>query len=289
MNGLIIIDKPAGWTSHDVIAKLRGILKEKRIGHSGTLDPMATGVLPIFIGRATRAVEFSQSDDKEYVAGLRLGIVTDTQDITGRVLSTSERTACVADLKQALRHFTGEQQQLPPMYSAVKIGGKKLYQLARRGINVERQPRSVTFHALDLLEQNNDDYLLRVHCSKGTYIRTLCNDIGSFLGCGGTMYSLRRTRAGRFTIEESITLSDVESAASAGRADSLLKPVDTLFDHYPAVALDENQIKRCLNGNAFPTDQDDGLYRVYDRNNNFLMLGRAENGIMHTVKSFFNV
>ena len=199
-NGIFVVDKPAGWTSQDVAAKLRGVFHEKRVGHGGTLDPMATGVLPVFVGRATRAAQFLESADKEYVAGLRLGVVTDTQDICGNVLSQQKAHVTREALEAALAHFTGELDQIPPMYSAVKIGGRKLYELARRGKEVERPARRITIHALEVLDGADDLWTLRVHCSKGTYVRTLCHDIGALLGCGGCMESLRRTRAGAFEL-----------------------------------------------------------------------------------------
>lgn len=293
MNGVIIINKPAGWTSHDVIAKLRGILKEKRIGHSGTLDPMATGVLPVFIGRATRAVEFCESDDKEYIAGLRLGLVTDTQDTTGTTLCSSDVTVSRQEVAEAVQKFIGVQDQLPPMYSAVKIGGQKLYQLARRGIEAERTPRQITIHALEMLQQpekdSQADYLLRIVCSKGAYVRTLCHDIGDLLGCGGAMSSLVRTRAGSFTLDNAATLADVEEAVRDDRLDGLLRPVDALFSSYLSVRINNQQKSKCQNGADFAYNAHDGLYRVYDENASFLMLGRVEGGMMHTVKSFFEI
>ena len=185
-NGIIIIDKPAGWTSMDVCAKLRGILKTKKVGHAGTLDPMATGVLPVFVGQATRAVSFAEDGEKEYIAGLRLGRTTDTQDISGETLDTHPVLTGREDLLHLLPRFTGEIQQVPPMYSAVKIGGQKLYQIARRGGEIERPARPVTVYELELLDQTGPgDYTLRIRCSKGTYVRTLCHDIGQALGCGG--------------------------------------------------------------------------------------------------------
>ena len=226
-NGILVIDKPADWTSHDVVAKLRGILHEKRIGHAGTLDPMATGVLPIFVGRATRAVEFAADREKEYIAGLRLGTVTDTQDITGSILSTAPVTVTREDVEQVLSRFRGESQQVPPMYSAIKKNGKKLYELARRGEEVERQPRPITLYELELLEQVSDtEYLLRVLCSKGTYVRTLCHDIGQALGCGGTMFSLRRTKAAGFDLSQAVTL---EQVAAMPEPAARLLPVDAYF------------------------------------------------------------
>ncbi len=289
MNGLAVIDKPADWTSHDVIAKLRGILRERRIGHGGTLDPMATGVLPVFIGRATRAVPFCESFDKEYLAGLRLGVVTDTQDTTGRILSESRVTVSRADIEEAVLNFIGEQSQIPPMYSAVKVGGKRLYQLARSGIETERKLRKITVHAIDILNQSGNDWLLRISCSKGTYVRTVCHDIGRLLGCGGTMCSLRRTRAGIFTLDDAVSIPDMETAVQSGQPDTVIKPVDMLFNAHPPIRIDDNQKKRCLNGNDFLIQAKSGLYRVYDADGVFLMLGRVENDKMLTVKSFFDV
>ena len=199
-NGILIVDKPDGWTSQDVAAKLRGVFHEKRVGHGGTLDPMATGVLPIFIGRATRGVEFFESAEKEYIAGLRLGTVTNTQDTTGEILEEKPVAVTREDVEAALRRFTGELDQLPPMYSAIKINGQKLYELARKGKEVARTPRRITILELELLGGEDSDYTIRVRCSKGTYVRTLCHDIGRALGCGACMSSLRRTKAGMVTL-----------------------------------------------------------------------------------------
>jgi len=287
MNGILIIDKPQGWTSHDVVAKLRGLLRIRRIGHGGTLDPMATGVLPVFIGRATRAVMFCEDFDKEYTARLQLGIVTDTQDTTGSILSQSDASGVtLTDILAVLPRFTGEIMQVPPMYSAVKVGGKKLYELARRGIEAERPARPVTIHALTA-RQDEGGFILDVACSKGTYVRTLCHDIGQVLGCGAAMSALRLTRVGPFTLGDAVGLDAVQDAAQKGKAESLVRPVDTLFAAYPAVTINEAQKKRCLSGSAFPIDAQDGLYRVYDAGQTFLMLGRVENGAMKTVRSFF--
>jgi len=290
LNGIIIIDKPEGWTSHDVIGKLRGVLHERRIGHGGTLDPMATGVLPVFVGRATRAASFCENAQKEYLASLRLGIETDTQDITGNVIASSAVSVSNADMLNVIPDFLGEQDQLPPMYSAVKIGGKKLYELARRGIETERQPRRITIHELELLGEQDGDFLLRVACSKGTYVRTLCSDIGKKLGCGGCLSSLRRTRAGRFTLSDSVTIEDVITAASEGRAQELLMPVDSLFADYPAVTIGEEHLKRILNGTEVHFDSDiSGYCRVYAPDGSFLMLGELCDCTMKTIKSFFEV
>ena len=284
-NGIIIIDKPAGWTSMDVCAKLRGILREKRVGHGGTLDPMATGVLPVFVGQATRAVEFAENSRKEYVAGLRLGQVTNTQDTSGETLETHPVTASRADVEIALGRFLGEIQQIPPMYSAIKINGQKLYDLARKGKEVERKPRSITIYELELLEQVSEtDYLLRCVCSKGTYIRTLCHDIGQALGCGGTLYSLRRTMAAGFTLDQAVTLEDVQA-----QGETLLRPTDSLFAEHPVLTLSsEKKEKRVRCGNPITMPGiPDGTYRICGQNGEFLCLSRAENGTLTSIKNFF--
>lgn len=287
-NGIIIIDKPAGWTSMDVCAKLRGIFHEKRVGHAGTLDPMATGVLPVFLGRATRAVEFAAEREKEYIAGLRLGVVTDTQDCTGTTLETHPVEVTRDQVEAILDRFRGDLQQIPPMYSAVKKNGRKLYELARRGVEVERQPRPVTIHQLELLDQvSPTDYTLRVLCSKGTYVRTLCHDMGQALGCGGTLFSLRRTRSAGFTLEDAVTLEDVAAAADPA---ALLLPVDAYFSDYPVLQLQTGaEEKRIRNGNSLTLDGPDGTYRVYSRQGEFLALSQRSQGCLSTIKSFFEV
>ena len=284
-SGIVIIDKPADWTSMDVCAKLRGILKERRVGHGGTLDPMATGVLPVFVGSATRAVEFAEKSGKTYVAGLRLGLVTNTQDTTGETLEERPVTAGLRELEEVLPRFTGPIEQVPPMFSAIKIKGQKLYELARAGKEVERKPRPVTIHALEVLEQTGEgDYLLRVRCSKGTYVRTLCHDIGAALGCGGCMSSLRRTEAAGFTIEQAVTIEEVQAQGEA-----LLLPVDRFFAQYPAFRLTEERLERlCRNGNPLPAgDAAPGTYRVYAPGGTFLCLSRWERGQLVSVKNFF--
>ncbi len=293
-NGIIIMDKPQGWTSMDVCAKLRGIFHEKRVGHAGTLDPMATGVLPVFIGRATRAVEVAAGSDKEYIAGLKLGVVTNTQDITGEILERRPAEVTREQLLAVLPRFTGAIQQVPPMYSAVKINGKKLYELARKGKEVERRPRPVTIHALEALDgppPQGADFLLRIHCSKGTYVRTLCHDIGQALGCGGCMSSLRRIKAAGFTLADSVTLQAVQEAAGRGEGESLLLPVDSCFLQFPVLLLKTaGAEKKIRNGAALAArDIPDGEYRVYGADKTFLALGRAAGGKLSTVKSFFEV
>ena len=286
MNGIVIIDKPEGWTSQDVVSKLRGVLHTKRIGHGGTLDPMATGVLPVFVGRATRGVEFFEHAEKTYEATLRLGITTDTEDITGTVLTQQAVSVTREELEETLTHFRGEISQVPPMYSAVKINGQKLCDLARKGKEVERKPRKITIFALELLEFDGVTARLKVHCSKGTYIRTLCKDIGESLGCGGCMASLRRVTAGEYTIEQAICLQSLIDCPSP---EDCLLPVDSMFKAYPAITLTENQEKRCRNGNSFTMPLADGTYRAYGKTGEFLMLAKVENNTMSTIKSFFEV
>ena len=290
MNGIVIIDKPAGWTSMDVCAKVRGIFHEKRVGHGGTLDPMATGVLPVFLGRATRAVEFASESEKEYVAGLRLGVETNTQDTTGTVLETHPVDVTLEALEAALEPFRGDIQQIPPMYSAIKVGGKKLYELARRGQEIERKPRSITIHELELLEGEGTEYVLRVRCSKGTYVRTLCHDLGSALGCGGCMSSLRRTRAGSFTLSQAVTMQQVLDFAAEHDPQELLMPVDAVFSVHPPLIVTLGQAAKLKNGAQVRDWQfRPGTYRVYAEDGEFLLLGRVENGLLTTIKSFFEV
>lgn len=289
MNGIILVDKPCGWTSHDVVGKLRGILRERRIGHSGTLDPMATGLLVVFAGRATRAVEFAEADTKEYIAGLRLGVSTDTQDTTGNVLNTCETLPSKDELIAAANGFLGEISQIPPMYSAIKINGKKLYELARRGEIVERSPRKVTISKLELVGEDKCDYILDIHCSKGTYIRTLCSDIGDKLGCGGCMSSLRRVKAGVFSITQAYTMEQIQAAADLGGLDGIIIPVDTLFTDKPNLTVNEFEEKKLRNGNTIKTKSADGTYRVYSESGEFLLLAEVKDNLLKTIKSFFEV
>ena len=212
MDGILLVDKPAEWTSMDVCAHLRGVLHERHIGHTGTLDPNATGLLVVLTGKGTKAAKYAENDTKEYIARLRLGVRTDTQDIWGTVLASGDVSLDRETIESVLPRFRGDILQLPPMYSAIKIRGKKLYEIARRGGDVEREPRPITIHRLELLDlDENGDWGLRVECSKGTYIRTLCADIGDALGCGGCMSALRRVRAGSFTIDEAHTLEEIRA------------------------------------------------------------------------------
>ena len=286
MNGIVIVDKPQDWTSQDVTARLRRVFNTRRIGHGGTLDPMATGVLPVFVGRATRAVEFFEHADKVYEASLLLGKTTDTEDITGTVLEEKPVNVSESDLLAVLEQFRGEIQQIPPMYSAIKVGGQKLYDLARQGKEVERKSRTITIFALELLEFSGDTAKIRVHCSKGTYIRTLCKDIGQALGCGGCMAALRRTSAGNYTLEQSVKLEELLETEAP---EKYLLAVDSLFEMHPKVTLTEKQALRCRNGNSFSIDLPEGMYRAYGKQGDFLMLAKVEAGVMSTVKSFFDV
>ena len=286
MDGIVIVDKPQGWTSQDVTARLRRVFGTRRIGHGGTLDPMATGVLPVFVGRATRAVEFFEHAEKTYETVLRLGTTTDTEDMTGTVLTEENVSFTEEQLQETLAAFRGEILQIPPMYSALKVNGQKLCDLARKGKTVERQPRPITIHELTLVERGENTLRLRVRCSKGTYIRTLCKDIGEKLGCGGCMESLRRVAAGEYTIGEAVPL---QTLLDTEEPEKYLRDVDTMFRNYPAVTLTANQETRCRNGNAFSVSLAPGTYRAYSQAGEFLMLAKVDGGVMSTIKSFFQV
>ena len=286
MDGIVIVDKPQGWTSQDVTARLRRVFGTRRIGHGGTLDPMATGVLPVFVGRATRAVEFFEHAEKTYETVLRLGITTDTEDMTGTVLTEENVSFTEEQLQETLAAFRGEILQVPPMYSALKVNGQKLCDLARKGKTVERQPRPITIHELTLVERGENTLRLRVRCSKGTYIRTLCKDIGEHLGCGGCMESLRRVAAGEYTVDEAVPL---QTLLDTEEPEKYLRDVDTMFRNYPAVTLTANQETRCRNGNAFSVSLAPGAYRAYSQGGEFLMLAKVDGGVMSTIKSFFQV
>ena len=286
MNGIVIVDKPEGWTSQDVTARLRRVFNTRRIGHGGTLDPMATGVLPVFVGRATRGVESFEHAEKTYEAVLRLGLTTDTEDTSGTVLEEREVHISETEFLNILPRFRGKIMQIPPMYSALKVNGQKLVDLARKGKTVERQPREIEIFELTCLEFTGELARLRVRCSKGTYIRTLCKDIGEALGCGGCMAGLRRVQAGEYTIEESVSLQTLLESEDPAQ---YLRPVDSMFRGYDPVILSSKQEKCCRNGAAFSMKLEPGTYRAYSAGGDFLALMKLENGIMSTVKSFFEV
>lgn len=289
MNGILLVDKEQNWTSNDVVVKLKGILHQRRVGHAGTLDPMATGLLVVFVGRATRAVAFAEQAEKHYRARLRLGTVTDTQDIWGTVLERSEDKICREELEALLPRFMGEQMQTPPMYSAIRVDGRRLYDIARKGGEVAREARSIRIHELRLLGKEGEDWLLDIRCSKGTYIRTLCHDIGAALGCGGCMSALRRTGIGAFSVDRALTIAELQMLADRGELEQRLLPVDSLFQGTPACCASSEEQRRILCGGEYPTELPEGAYRVYARTGEFLMLGRSEGGSMRTVKSFFEV
>ena len=290
MNGILLVDKPEGWTSYDVAAKVKRLCRTSRVGHSGTLDPLATGLLVVFAGRATRAVSFCEGHDKRYTAALRLGLVTDTKDITGRIVS--ERGADVSDeeLERALEAFCGDIMQIPPMYSAIKVNGQRLYKIARQGGEVERKPRAVSIKELRFIGRDgNGDVLLDVRCSAGTYIRTLCDDIGRALGCGGCMSSLRRTEVGGFSVKDAHGMDELIRAAEEGRMESLLLGVESIFPQLPRIVADAEQESRIRCGAPVTADAPDGRYLVYSSGGALLMLGEQRGGLLFTVKSFFEV
>ena len=286
MTGIICINKPQEFTSFDVVASMRRAFGTKKIGHGGTLDPMATGVLPVFVGGATKAVDLVPDDSKSYRAGFRLGFVSDTQDIWGKLRSRCENGISEDEMRFALDDFRGDIMQVPPMYSALKVNGQKLCDLARKGKTVERQPRPITIHSLTVEDVLGPDrFLLRVRCSKGTYVRTLCHDIGQALGCGGCMSSLRRTMAAGFTLDDAVTLDRVQQEGEA-----LLAPLDSLFRQHPAYQIRHPRVDAlCRNGNPFTIRQPlpEGLYRVYGLEGEFLCLSRLEGGVMTSLKNFF--
>lgn len=298
---MINVYKEAGYTSHDVVARLRGICKQKRIGHTGTLDPDAVGVLPVCLGNGTRLCGMLQERDKEYIADFRLGITTDTQDSSGTVLEERDANVSAEEVEAAAAFFVGEYLQLPPMYSALKVGGKKLCDLARKGEEVERTPRAVTIYSLEFLKKEHPCYTIRVACSKGTYIRTLCHDIGQRLGCGGVMTGLVRTKAGGFGIEDALPLDKLQEMAEAGRLAEAVIPVEKMFGALPAFTVGEAGFKALRNGNqlrdadlaAFRAENVPGLsdgqeVRVYNHQEIFygVYRFRAEDGIFVPVKMF---
>ena len=294
-HGIINVYKEAGFTSHDVVAKLRGICKQKKIGHTGTLDPDAVGVLPVCLGSGTKLCDMLTGETKEYIAGFQLGIATDTQDISGKILEEKEVCVSAEQVKEMLSHFVGELQQVPPMYSALKVGGKKLYELAREGKEVERKARPITIYELELLKAEHPEYEIRVVCSKGTYIRTLCHDIGQALSCGAVMTSLVRSRVGEFRLKDAKTLDELQELADQGRLQEAVIPIEEMFHALPAIQVSDGAQKALRNGNqlkrsevfakeeagiigkmpqGFPIDQ--GEYRVYSMDSRFCAVYRYE-------------
>lgn len=311
-NGVINIYKERGYTSHDVVAKLRGILKQKKIGHTGTLDPEAEGVLPVCLGKGTKLCDMLTDRDKTYETVLLLGQSTDTQDITGKVLHTGEVSVSGQQAREAVLSFVGRYEQIPPMYSALKMNGQKLCDLARAGKEVERRARTVEIYHIEILDICLPRVCMRVSCSKGTYIRTLCHDIGEKLGCHGCMEKLLRTKAGQFLLEDSLTLGQVEELEKEGALEGAILPVDKVFGELPAVVLKEEAARLGYNGNPFSqedtaeslsrrknADRDKnpdkemqgtikGQVRVYDAAGNFIGIYREqEQGLFRPVKMFY--
>ncbi len=287
MNGVLIIDKPPDFTSFDVVAVVRGLTHEKKIGHTGTLDPMATGVLPLLLGRAAKAADLLPDTDKEYRAGFRLGERRDTGDVTGEVIRQDGVPVSRDRLEQAMKGFRGEIDQIPPMYSAVSVGGKRLYQLARQGIEVERKPRRITVSRLELesYDEQKREGVLTASCSKGTYIRVLCEDIAAAAGSCGTMTSLRRVRACGFSEADVVSLETLREKAASGAWESVLRPVESLFSDDPAVRVSPAQAARFCNGGALSMDRlrmprtvlaPNGRICVYDSGGRFLGLAKAD-------------
>lgn len=281
IHGIINVYKEKGYTSHDVVAKLRGIAGQKKIGHTGTLDPDAEGVLPVCLGKATKVCELLTDKDKTYRAVLFLGQTTDTQDSSGTVLETSDVSNLnESQVTEAVQSFVGEYAQIPPMYSALKVGGKKLYELAREGKIVERKARNVMIHSIKILRVDLPRVEMEVSCSKGTYIRTLCHDIGEKLGVGGCMESLLRVQVGRFVLADSLRLSEIQKAKEDGNLEKILQPIDSVFEQYRAVRIRPDQEKRLQNGNSFRKPDrlqnydNQEMVRVYDSNGHFAAVYR---------------
>lgn len=288
MDRIFCIDKPKGWTSFDVVAKLRGIIGQRKVGHGGTLDPMATGVLPIYAGKASRVCDMLPRDDKRYTATIRFGIKTDTLDITGTVTDTDSVPVREEDIKRVLSRFTGTFSQIPPMYSAVQVGGRRLYDLARSGEEVERKPRQVTVFSAQLLScsEENRECVVDVHCSKGTYIRSLCDDIGTALGTFGTLTELRRTGSGMFTLEDTCTLEQMQAFAREGTLEQHGFSVDSVFSNYPVLCLNSRDSIRFMSGAPVDTASLGGNLRVYSEEEIFLGIGYTIDGQLKVRKLF---
>jgi tRNA pseudouridine55 synthase len=298
INGIINVYKEKGYTSHDVVAKMRGILKIKKIGHTGTLDPDAQGVLPVCIGKATKLVDMITDKDKTYEAVCKLGITTDTQDITGKVLTTAQVNVTYERIEEVIKSYIGEYLQLPPMYSAIKVDGKKLYELARQGKEIDRERRKVIIKDIRILDYSKEDNEVKVSvdCGKGTYIRTLLHDIGETLGCGGTMKSLIRTAVGNFMAEEALKLSEIEELVHEDRLEPYVVTVDQIFEVYSKLSVDREYHKLIYNGNSFRKEHlsepmnevTTELIRVYDAEDTFIGIYRfdTEDNLYKPVKMF---
>ena len=289
INGVINVKKEAGFTSFDVVAKLRGILKMKKIGHTGTLDPDATGVLPVCLGKATKLCDLLTDRGKSYRCVLLLGKRSDTLDASGEILEEKDPSKVTEeDVLRALEAFRGEILQVPPMYSALKVNGKKLCDLARQGVTVERRPRPVTIHDITVVKMDLPRVEMDVTCSKGTYIRTLCDDIGQALKVGGLMESLVRTSSGAFTLDGAHTLSEIEAFRDAGRLSDILIPIDEIFSDLPAYTASKDQIKKAVNGSLLEADLPEGRYRVYLPDGAFVGLYTAKGGTLKLQKMFYS-
>ena len=295
ISGILPVKKPEGWTSFDVIAKLRGVLRIKRLGHSGTLDPMATGVLPVFVGRATKACDIIPDKRKVYTAGFQLGVSTDTLDSTGKTLKTSDKAVTRADLECAKSSFVGDIMQVPPMYSAIKVNGKKLYELARAGKEIEREPRAVHIDSIDIIEYDEASRrgVMKVDCEKGTYIRSVISDIGEKLGCGGMMTSLERSYSGGVDIKDCYTIEEIAEICEQDKLSQMLIPLDRPFVSYEKTTLGQWETKLYRNGVKLRPEQtgikdlsEDKLYRVYGSDNSFLGIGIFHEGSFRSFKNF---
>lgn len=290
--GIILINKPKDYTSFDVVARLRGMAKTKKVGHAGTLDPMATGVLPIFFGRCVKAVDIMPNQNKAYKATVKLGVTTDTQDITGKIISQSSEIPTMGKVKATVMEFVGVQNQLPPMFSAVQVDGQRLYDLARKGIEVERELREIEIYAIDFLGGENDLFQIEVNCSKGTYIRTLCHDIGQKLGCGATLTQLERTMSQGFKLDECITMEQAQELTKEEKLSERLIPISRVFENFPKVILSPKDSLHYLNGvrmtaKRFGVNTKTGEMAVYDSENNLLGISYVdERGFLRIKKQF---
>ncbi len=278
LNGILVLNKPKGYTSHDAVNVVRKLLGTRKVGHTGTLDPNAEGVLPICVGKSTKACDMITFSDKEYIAGVKLGITTDTYDIWGSVRQTKDVNVTREMLAETVREFMGDIMQIPPMYSAIKQNGKKLYELARQGVEVERAPRKVTIYDCEIMDFSDDTFTLRVRCSKGTYIRSLCHDIGKVLGCGACMTSLVRTKSSVFDIDEAITFEQIKDRVDTLGAQSVLGCVDRVFADYPKYIASDVVRERLINGAYSRVSTELGTYRVYDSDCAFVGIAKVIQG-----------